>query len=228
MKSTLTITADGSHTLAVPGTTEHYHSVHGAIAESKHIYINAGLNHAIKDNKHLTILEIGFGTGLNALLTYLELSKLNVSCEYTAVEAFPLEEAIFKQLNYSELLNVQPSVFLKMHTSEWNTDTEISSCFKLQKIREDACKIKLPANTFNLVYFDAFSPAVQPEMWTKEIFASIYSSMKGNALLTTYCTKGEVKRALKETGFTITKLPGPAGKREILRAVKTSENDTIK
>jgi tRNA U34 5-methylaminomethyl-2-thiouridine-forming methyltransferase MnmC len=221
MKPALLITSDGSHTLTVPGTTEHYHSVHGAIAESQHIYINAGLKYALSDNKHLNILEIGFGTGLNALLTYSELAKLNVSCDYTAVEAFPLGKDIFTQLNYTELLNVQLSVFLKMHTSEWNTKTEISSSFKLLKIHENACKIKLPANTFNLVYFDAFSPAIQPEMWTKEIFSSIYSSMKENALLTTYCTKGDVKRTLKGIGFIISKLPGPTGKREILRAVKS-------
>ena len=153
MKPSIIITTDGSHTLTVPRTMEHYHSVHGAIAESQHIYINAGLIHAIKDNKHLNILEIGFGTGLNALLTYIELSKLNITCEYTAVEAYPLDEDIFTQLNYSELLNVEPSILLKLHRSEWNAKTEISKGFIIHKICEDAGRVTYPANTFNLVYF---------------------------------------------------------------------------
>jgi tRNA U34 5-methylaminomethyl-2-thiouridine-forming methyltransferase MnmC len=223
MKSSIIITTDGSHTLNVPGTAEHYHSVHGAIAESQHVYINAGLKFALKDNMQLNILEIGFGTGLNTLLTFIELAKLNISCEYTAIEAFPLGEDIFSQLNYPELLNVQPSIFLNMHYSKWNEKTEINPTFILHKINDDACKINFPVNTFHLVYFDAFAPAVQPEMWTKEIFSSIYTAMKDNAVLTTYCTKGDVKRTLKETGFTITKLPGPIGKREILRAIKYAQ-----
>ncbi|MGD0710957.1 MAG: tRNA (5-methylaminomethyl-2-thiouridine)(34)-methyltransferase MnmD [Bacteroidales bacterium] len=221
MKCVIITTVDGSHTLNVPGTNEHYHSVYGAIAESQHVYINTGLKYVSNYEKHLNILEIGFGTGLNALLTLMELAKMNASCKYTAVEAFPLEEEIYTQLNYPELLNVQLTVFLNMHRSGWNAEVEISPGFILHKINADAAKINFPSNTFHLVYFDAFSPAIQPEMWTKEIFSFIYAAMKENAVLTTYCTKGDVKRALKETGFAITKLTGPAGKREILRAVKT-------
>ena len=224
MKPEIIITADGSHTLTVPGTNEHYHSVHGAIAESQHVYINAGLKFSMKNNELLNVLEIGFGTGLNALLTFCELGKLKVSCEYTAIEAFPLEEEIFVRLNYPELLKIETSVFLNMHHSAWNVKTNISSEFCLHKLHAVVGEINFPPDTFDLVYFDAFAPAVQPEMWTKEIFSSIYDAMKANAVLTTYCTKGDVKRTLKETGFAITKLPGPIGKREILRAVKIPQH----
>ena len=129
MKPEIIITADGSHTLNVPGTDEHYHSVHGAIAESQHVYINAGLKFALKNNEQLNILEIGFGTGLNALLTFIELETLNISCEYTAIEAFPLEEKIFTKLNYAEILKTESSVFLNMHYSNWNEKTEICPIF---------------------------------------------------------------------------------------------------
>lgn len=222
MKPEIIKTADGSHTLTVPGTNEHYHSVYGAITESQHVYINAGLIYTIKENKHINILEIGFGTGLNALLTYIELAKMNVSCEYTAIETLPLKEEIFVKLNYPDLLNIDKSVFLSMHSSAWNTKALLSSDFCLHKIHADASKINLPANTFHLVYFDAFAPAIQPELWAKEIFSYIYTTMKENAILTTYCTKGDVKRTIKEAGFSIKKLPGPIGKREILKAVKVN------
>ncbi len=214
------ITEDGSHTLAVSGMNEHYHSVHGAISESQHIFINAGLKHVIDKKQKINILEIGFGTGLNALLTLIETSKLEISCEYTAIEAYPLAEDIYNNLNYQELLNIQDDLFLKIHQCEWNKNINISKNFNLQKKYCQAQKMILASNHFDLVYFDAFAPDIQPEMWDREIFENIFLSMKKGAILTTYSTKGEVKRKLKEIGFAIEKLKGPKGKREILRAEK--------
>ncbi|MFA4852450.1 MAG: tRNA (5-methylaminomethyl-2-thiouridine)(34)-methyltransferase MnmD [Bacteroidales bacterium] len=230
----LVITEDGSHSLFVPGLDEHYHSIHGAISESQHIFIDAGLKYSLKEKTSVNILEIGFGTGLNAILTLLELSKPayrqgrhNVQCEYTAIETFPLEKETYSLLNYPEILCMKNDSFLIMHDSPWNKKTTISSLFVLQKILGKAQEIMLPENYFDVVYFDAFAPNVQPEMWTKNIFFSIYRSMKTAAVLTSYSTKGDVKRVLKEIGFTIEKLAGPKGKREILRAVKIRDDGCL-
>jgi len=214
------ITEDGSHTLAVPELNEHYHSVHGAISESQHIFINAGLKYLISKKQKINILEIGFGTGLNALLTFNEISNLKVFCEYTAIEAYPLAEEIYNKLNYQELLCIPDDIFFKLHQCEWNKNITISKYFSIQKNLCEVQKMRLAVNHFDLVYFDAFAPDIQPEMWTKEIFENIFLSMKKGAIFTTYSTKGEVKRKLKETGFNIEKLEGPKGKREILRAEK--------
>jgi tRNA U34 5-methylaminomethyl-2-thiouridine-forming methyltransferase MnmC len=216
----LEITEDGSHTLAVPDLNEHYHSVHGAINESKHIFIEAGLKYSLPAKEKINILEIGFGTGLNALLTFIELSKVNIPCEYTSIEAYPLEEKIFSQLNYPKLLGAPEEIFLFLHKSEWDKKVKISPAFELYKIHCKAQEMKLAENNFDVVYFDAFAPDVQPEVWSEEIFKNIFLSMKNNAVLTTYSTKGIVKRILKNIGFKIEKLPGPKGKREILRAIK--------
>jgi len=213
-------TEDGSHTLAVPGLNEHYHSIHGAISESKHIFIEACLKYSLQKKNKINILEIGFGTGLNTLMTLLELSKLNISCDYTSIENFPLKKEIYKQLNYPGTLGISKEFFLSLHTSIWNEKVKITSIFDLHKINCNAQEMILTENSFDVVYFDAFAPDIQPEMWTKNIFENIWRSMKTNAVLTTYSTKGDVKRILKNIGFKIEKLPGPKGKREILRATK--------
>jgi len=220
MKIDLIITEDGSHTLSIPELNEHYHSVHGAINESKHIYIEAGLNFVIKNKTNINVLEIGFGTGLNALLTFQEISKSNVFCEYTTVEAFPIEKEIYTKLNYSEKTGISNEIFLNFHNSAWNKKIFFSDKFILYKIHETIQKTFFEQNYFDVVYYDAFGPNVQAEMWTKDVFSSIYNSMKVGAVLVTYSTKGDVKRALKESGFSVEKLQGPKGKREILRAYK--------
>jgi len=220
MNVKLEITEDGSHTLIVPELNEHYHSVHGAINESKHIFIEAGLKYALPKKEKINILEIGFGTGLNALLTFIELLKLNIHCEYTSIEAFPLEEKIFTQMNYSKLLDVQEEIFLSLHKAEWNKKVNITDIFELNKIYNKVQEIKLAENNFDVVYFDAFAPDIQPEVWSEEVFRNIFFSMNDNAVMTTYSTKGTIKRILKNIGFKIEKLPGPKGKREILRAIK--------
>ena len=220
MNVQLEITEDGSHTLIVPELNEHYHSVHGAINESKHIFIEAGLRYSLQKKEKINILEIGFGTGLNALLTFIELLKLNIPCEYTSIEAFPLEEKIFSQLNYPKLLGVQDEIFLSLHKAEWNKRVNISDNFELHKIHCKAQDMELTEGKYDVVYFDAFAPDIQPEVWSEEVFRNIFFSMNDNAVMTTYSTKGTIKRILKNIGFKIEKLPGPKGKREILRAMK--------
>lgn len=220
-KKELKITADGSHTLFVPGLDETYHSSHGAIQEALHVFIEAGFNHFKKSQ--IDVLEIGFGTGLNAFLTLLEAKKSGSFVNYTSLEAFPLELNIIEQLNYTSELNLQKSaidLYYNLHEVEWESVQEISKYFSLTKN-----KIELnnyyPHNKYDLIYFDAFGPRVQPEMWIVPILQKMYDCLNKDGVLVTYCAKGTVKRGLKEVGFNIESLPGPPGKREMTRAVKS-------
>ena len=217
----LIVSGDGSHTLFVPGLNEHYHSVFGAIAESRHIYINSGFNY-LKDKKgNIRILEIGFGTGLNALVTFLEALKTKRIVEYTSVEKFPLNEEVISKLNYTEFIDY-PGIKLlyeQIHHSPWDQDVSLGTHFTLHKVHL-ALEDYIPEyQYFDLIYFDAFGPDVQPDMWTLEVFQKMAAGLKQGGVLVTYSTKGIVKRNLKEAGFKIEKLPGPAGKREIMRAI---------
>lgn len=227
MLRTIIKTADGSHSLFVEELKEHYHSIHGAIQESMHVFINAGLKPLISDSidsfteTPLTILEIGLGTGLNALLTYIEAERSAMIIHYSAIEAYPVSIDLIDRLNYVELLDAQKckSVFKKIHTCEWGKPIEISEQFTLYKINKTIQETVL-GNKYNLIYFDAFGPGVQAEMWKEEVFAKLFAAMQQNGYLVTYCAKGEVKRTLKKVGFTVESLPGPPGKREMVRAVK--------
>ena len=214
-------TEDGSHTLYVPELDEHYHSIHGAVQESMHIFINACYRCLNNSFEKINILEIGFGTGLNALLTFMESEKNNQKVNYTAIEAFPLEEEIYENINYPELFqdkNIN-TVFFKMHRVGWNRFENISENFKLNKVHQKIEDVILPKNEYDIVYFDAFAPDVQPNLWTEDIFNKIAYSMKINGILSTYSAKGKVKRALKASGFVVENIPGPPGKREITRAI---------
>jgi len=216
------ITGDGSSSIYVPDLDEHYHSTFGAIQESEHIYIGAGLNSLADSLECIDILEVGLGTGLNALLTFCEASKRHLKINYTGIEAFPLSQEFYQKINYPEMLpNFQcKQAFLNLHQLSWDCVHDLSDDFSLLKIHAELQKTYLQENKFDLVYFDAFSPDSQPEMWNIEIFKKIYKAMKNRGVLVTYCVKGIVKQSLKKAGFTIEKLPGPAGKREILRATK--------
>jgi len=222
MNIQIAITEDGSHTLYNNTLGEHYHSTHGAIQESQHIFIEAGLNALEKKSGSINILEIGFGTGLNALLTYQELETKAYKINYVAIEPFVLDKSIYTQLNYADLLNNKTllDIFIKMHEIPCDVPHFISDNFILNKIEGKLQELELSENAFDLVYFDAFSPEIQPELWDKEIFKILYTSMKNNSILTTYSAKGIVKRALKSAGFEIENLPGPIGKRQIIRAKK--------
>lgn len=213
------ITEDGSSTLFETELNEHYHSTHGAIRESMHIFIGEGYSELM--NFPARIFEAGFGTGLNAFLTLLLSEKEGRKIHYTSVEKYPLEDHIVKQLNYPKKLNpVKEEIFQAIHHAPWGKDVRITDHFMLHKMKGDLCKVRLKDAVFDLVYFDAFSPDVQPELWTEEIFRMIFRSMKINSFLVTYSSKGSVKRALKAAGFQVEKLPGPPGKREITRAAK--------
>jgi len=215
-------TADGSHTILSEEYREHYHSVYGAIGESKHIYIENGLKPAIFNNNVLNILEIGFGTGLNAFLTLIEIINQKASINYTTIEPFPINKSLISKLNYPKKVNDSflRKEFYKIHNAEWNKMIEILPCFSLFKINKKLQETDLPFNTYDVVYFDPFSPKNQPDLWTSEVFEMIYKVMKNNSTLITYSAKGSVKRILKSSGFVVQNIEGPFGKREITRAIK--------
>jgi tRNA U34 5-methylaminomethyl-2-thiouridine-forming methyltransferase MnmC len=216
-------TGDGSHSLLVPGWNVTYHSRFGAIAESLHVFIEAGLKHILlRSPSKISILEMGFGTGLNALLTLIETQLLPVRVHYETLETEPLEPSISTALNYCDTLGkpeMQP-FFNELHESSWNAPQTISTGFELFKRREDITDA-LFHNNYDLVYFDAFDPATQPGVWTPTIFKKIYDAMNEKGVLVTYCSKGAVRRAMHDAGFGVQKLTGPKGKREIVRAERS-------
>lgn len=216
MNIELVLTADGSHTLYVPEIDENYHSTHGAVQESTHVFIDAGL--LFCEKKAINILEIGFGTGLNALLTAIEAEKIDTKIHYTTLEKFPVPIITALQLNYSDL-TAQNLIYEDIHKADWEKIVEISKRFVIKKMECDFTEATFNEK-FDLVYFDAFSPEKQPEMWTEKQFLKIYNACNYGAILTTYCAKGVVRRVLQAVGFKVERLPGPPGKREILRAIK--------
>jgi len=212
---TITITADKSPTLYVPKLDEHYHSVNGALQESIHVFINAGLKQIKKES--INILEIGFGTGLNVLLTINESQKNKQKIYYETLEKYPLSDDIIEELQKSELLN--SDIFKKIHSAEWEKEINISDNFILRKRQADLIDF-MPDKKFDLIYFDAFAPDKQPELWTEEIFIKLYNETNENGILVTYSAKGTVKQALRSAGYLVKRLPGPAGKRHMVQAVK--------
>lgn len=215
-------TADGSHTLFVPSLNEHYHSVNGAKQESDHIYIKAGLLHSLKDD--IKILEIGFGTGLNAYLSLQVTQNTAKRIDYTSLELYPLSMDIVGQLNYVESGEPEDKeYFTQLHACDWGKRNEITSSFYLTKIQTDFSKLDFPLyldTTFDVIYFDAFAPEKQSEMWSQRIFDTLYTLTNKEGILTTYCAKGVVRRMLLQAGYNVERLAGPPGKREILRATK--------
>lgn len=218
MMHRLIVTSDGSHTIYIPELNEHYHSTHGAIQESGHIFINAGLRSFGTSN--LDILEVGFGTGLNALLTVLEASAKGNSINYSTVEKYPLESEIVNSLNYGAILgNDSSTILTSLHAAPWNKKVRITDNFTIEKLKEDLTYMNI-GGMYDLIYFDAFGPDKQPEMWTSEVFSKISAVTRPGGIFVTYSAKGEVKRNLRACGFEVTLLPGPPGKRQIIRAVK--------
>ncbi|MFA5651404.1 MAG: tRNA (5-methylaminomethyl-2-thiouridine)(34)-methyltransferase MnmD [Proteiniphilum sp.] len=227
MERILEISEDGSHTLFVPSLNEHYHSTRGAIRESRHVFIEAGLQPC--DKQEIELLEIGFGTGLNALLTLLEAEERGKRVTYTAIERYPLGLDDAKKLNYAEqLVPTREELFLQLHTSAWGDRVEITPTFHLKKLKVSAHQLSEfhPETLFNVIYYDAFAPGKQPEMWTIEIFERLYALSDKGAPLTTYCAKGDVRRMLQTVGYRVERLPGPPGKREMLRATKVATEGT--
>jgi len=227
MERKIILTGDGSHSIRVPDLNVAYHSIHGAIRESQHVFIKAGLiNSEIFEYIGVhQVLEVGFGTGLNALLTLIEADKHKNRIYYTAIELFPLNEEVISQLNYCEQLNspqYKPR-FERMHEIGWEEMYEISEFFRLTKTKCNVADFSTEY-LFDIIYFDAFAPAAQPELWTKEIFEKMYALLKPGGTLVTYCSKGDVRRAMMAAGFEIEKLSGPQRKREMLRARRKDDN----
>lgn len=212
-------TGDNSFTLYNTRLNEHYHSTFGAIQESEHVFIKSGLELFRMTDSPINIFEVGFGTGLNALLSYKWAEKYSKQINYQCIELYPIELETAVKLNYADLLNLDQNIFLKMH-QVIEKEMPVSAYFSLHKYYGSLQEFKVRDNQFNLIYFDAFSPDVQPEMWSEKVFQKIFKAMKRGGVLTSYSCKGIVKRALKSTGFKVEKLPGPKGKREILRAHK--------
>ncbi len=226
MKREIIITGDGSKTIHIPEWDEQYHSKHGAIQEANHVFLNMGLDHyrskpSYQKQTPIAILEMGFGTGLNALLTFFDAQKTQTPIQYTGVEAYPISAEEIKAMDYVSLIKeeVAQGVYDQLHTTFWESQQEISPSFQLIK-REQRFEEIVDQDAFDLVYFDAFGARVQPELWGEVIFKKMYTALRENGVLVTYAAKGSVRRAMQAVGFEVERLPGPPGKREMLRATK--------
>jgi tRNA U34 5-methylaminomethyl-2-thiouridine-forming methyltransferase MnmC len=225
MKRKIVATADGSTTIQLVDWNEQYHSMHGAIQEARHVFLKTGLDHWRNENaekKEIHILEIGFGTGLNALLTAIHLDEKDLTTHYKGVEAYPVAPEEIDQLNYVAQLDRHDyaAFFQQMHDCPWSEESTLSSHFHLYKLKERFEDLKEGDSTYDLIYFDAFGAQVQPELWEVVIFKKMYDALKVGGVLVTYSAKGSVRRAMQKVGFTVERLPGPPGKREMLRAGK--------
>ncbi|AUC86743.1 SAM-dependent methyltransferase [Polaribacter sp. ALD11] len=223
MKREILITSDGSTTIHLPDWNEQYHSKHGAIQEAYHVFLRAGFDQIIEKNKNISIFEIGFGTGLNAFITFLEAEKNAIKINYVGVEAYPISSEEVLKLNYVEELKAtnEQVIFDEMHAISWEEKQAISERFQLTKRKQFFQNIS-DKNAFDLIYFDAFGAQNQPELWTEDIFLRMYNAIKENGILVTYSAKGSVRRAMQTVGFSVERIPGPPGKREMLRATKIS------
>lgn len=212
------VTGDGSHTLYIPEMDEHYHSHFGAITESSFIFIDAGLKYC--SSNPIKILEVGFGTGLNALLTAIEAENSKRHVSYRTIEKYPLSDQIIEKLNYSSLITSDnKTLFNEIHKAEWEKPVMINGFFTIEKRETDIITDPVTGK-FDLIYFDAFGPDKQPEMWSDEIFSKISNVSASGTVFVTYSAKGTLKRMLRSKGFEVTLLPGPPGKRCITRAIK--------
>lgn len=223
MQRIIITTADGSTTIHLPEWNEQYHSKHGAIQEAYHVFIKHGLDYFYNENnsKNISILEIGFGTGLNAFITLLEAEKSKLNIDYVGVEAYPITTNEVDKLNYPQQLSVgnKNTIFKKLHQLSWEDIHKITTHFSLTKQQKLFKNIE-DNNRYDVIYFDAFGARVQPELWTETVFKIMYNALQNNGVLVTYSAKGSVRRAMQAVGFFVEKLAGPPGKREMLRATK--------
>lgn len=222
----LIITDDGSHSLYLPGMNETYHSSHGALSESRHVFIKSGYLPVISTvaERPVRVLEVGFGTGLNALLSQQQAEKLRVTTHFTTLEPFPLAGELYRQLNYPTLLgsgenNALSETFLRMHSEGWDEVQPVSPHFTLEKLK---LRLEDFANEgqYHVVYFDAFAPNKQEEVWDETLIRKVADHMAPGGVLVTYCAQGKFKRSLKAAGLTVENLPGPPGKKEMTRGRK--------
>lgn len=229
MKTEIKETKDGSTTLYVPELDEHYHSVNGALQESLHVFVKAGLEYVLPKKQAVRLLEVGFGTGLNALLSLLPTRIHLGQVQYDALEKYPLSMELIEQMHFEKfILNPELLDYLpQLHQAPWQEPVPVLPNFELQKIHADLTTYDLPENYYDLIYFDAFAPEKQPELWTDEIFRKLYNALQAGGILVSYCAKGSFKRSLKAAGFIIEALPGPAGKREMTRAIKPDSGQSV-
>lgn len=220
MKLEIIDTADGSKTLYLPGLKEQYHSLNGAITESQYVYLGKG--YLYNKSKSPIVFEVGFGTGLNVLLTAISAEKTKRKTHFFTIEKFPLEKKIISQLNYGDIISEQAQyLFNKIHESHWGETVQISDYFSLKKLKSDFIEDDLhQIKNCDVIYFDAFGPEKQPEMWQPRIFSKIYGLTSPGGVFVTYSAKGEVRRQLAVSGFSMEKLPGPPGKIQMLRGIK--------
>lgn len=221
MEAQIIITDDGSNSIYLPVLDETYHSKYGAINESRHVFITNGLANCKK--KSVNIFEVGFGTGLNALLTAIYAEENMQVVYYTSVEKFPLEMEITSTLNFGSLISNSENIFQKIHKAEWGVWNQMSDYFKLQKNKQDLIsgECTIPEDV-DLIYFDAFAPSKQPELWNESLFKKLFAKLVPGGFLVTYSSAGVVKRALRSAGFIVKRLPGPAGKHHMLVATKST------
>ncbi|MDT8347511.1 MAG: tRNA (5-methylaminomethyl-2-thiouridine)(34)-methyltransferase MnmD [Flavobacteriaceae bacterium] len=222
--SEIITTGDGSKTLYNPTLNEYYHSKHGALQEAMHVFIRAGLdffNRNRSDNTPIKILEIGLGTGLNALLSLKYAEEHHVTIYYTGIEPFPISKEQLKDVEYPDIdsLNKYSDFWKLMHQKSCSDYEAIGSRFYLKKITKPVLEATI-AETYDLIYYDAFGPRAQPEMWEKAIFEKLYKRHAAGGIFTTYCVTGNLRRTLKDLGYSVEKIPGPPGKREMTRATK--------
>lgn len=222
MKREIITTGDGSTTIHLPQWNEQYHSKHGAIQEAKHVFIEMGLKKILEQEPgEISILEIGFGTGLNAMVTWQEMRDKDISINYTGVEAYPVLPEELEHLNFAEELKEieAPGIFTRLHAAKWELPQQITGNFSLTKQKKFFEEIT-EIDTYELIYFDAFGARVQPDLWTESIFRIMFEALRQQGVLVTYAAKGSVRRAMLAVGFKVERLPGPPGKREMLRATK--------
>jgi tRNA U34 5-methylaminomethyl-2-thiouridine-forming methyltransferase MnmC len=221
MHTELLITADGSHTVHIPERQVTFHSMHGAIQESRHVFVEAGFHYAIRQKKSLKIFEMGFGTGLNALLTLMEAGKNEIQVSYHTIDAYPLDTMITSVLNYPQILgNVGlEKIFHQMHHATFGEEIHITEYFSFKKYM-DKLETHHTTEQYDIIYFDAFSPSEQPDLWREVIFQKLISMLYPGGFLVTYCSKSIVRKAMMSAGFLVTKITGPWGKREMVRAFK--------
>jgi tRNA U34 5-methylaminomethyl-2-thiouridine-forming methyltransferase MnmC len=217
VKNKLVITNDGSHSIFNPEINECYHSKHGAIVEAEHVFIRNGFSTVNKP--YLNILEIGFGTGLNTLLTSQKAIQKEITVDYQTIELYPVIEDNYSKLNFTDLIGIEQNELLKLHTTQWEKKCKINEFFSLTKFKTDL-ENYTSESKFDIIYFDAFSPEKQPELWTNTIFMKMHNYLKEGGFLVTYCAKGIVKRTMKSVGFKIIVLDGPPGKRQMTKANK--------
>jgi len=217
-KRELVTTSDGTSSIFLPQLNEHYHSHHGAVQESQHVFMKMGWEHVFPNKEHVAILEIGFGTGLNAWLVMLDVKwNHRPAVHYTSLELYPVELELARQLKYASAQEAND--FMLLHETDWNVSVVLHDRFTVEK-RSTSVHDFIAQRNYDLIFFDAFSPRVQPEMWTKDVFDRVFQALNPGGTLVTYCSKGDVRRNMIAAGFSVNKVPGPPGKREMLRATK--------